>query len=166
MTHADSFSTPGELSQLGLLDRSTETWRERRCRTREFPPDSVGAGVGFYVGEKPFDLDPDREWTAAVIMGEVNVDAIDVPQLPQASLSVPWNGGLAVDGCQLTGNGVEALGCLMAPPQMLEQSVPVSRMLGPRILDQLVILPRYVGTGRITRGPENIDRLRRSLAGL
>ena len=60
---------------------------------------AVGSGVGFDFGEESFVLNSDRERTAAVVVGGVNVDAIDVPHFPLTSLAVPWNGWFAVEVC-------------------------------------------------------------------
>lgn len=73
---------------------------------------AVGSGVGFDFGKESFVLNTNRERAAAVVVGDINVDAIYVPHLPQASLAVPWNGWFAVEVSQATENGVEALGCL------------------------------------------------------
>lgn len=74
----------------------------------------VAAGAGFHVGEEPLVLNADCEGAAAVIPEDIDidVDAFDVPHLPQASLAAPWNAGLAAEVRQLIENGVEALGCL------------------------------------------------------
>lgn len=73
---------------------------------------AVGSGVGFHFGEESFVLNTDCEGAAAVVVGDVNVDTVDVPHLPQASLPMPWNGWFAVEVCQLTENGVEATRCI------------------------------------------------------
>ena len=73
---------------------------------------AVGTGVGFHLGKKSFVLNADIEGAAAVVVGDINVDTVDVPHLPQASLAVPWNGWFAVEVCQLMENGVEAMRCI------------------------------------------------------
>lgn len=72
---------------------------------------AVSSGVSFHFGENSFVLNTDRKGAAAVIPGDIYVYTVDVPHLPQASLAVPWNGGLAVETRQLTDNGVKALSC-------------------------------------------------------
>lgn len=58
----------------------------------------VVASIGFQVGQYLFVQDSYHERAAVVIdVVDIIVHAVDAPHLPQESLRVPWNCGLAVE---------------------------------------------------------------------